>query len=357
MNHPLAPFDAVVLCSYGGPNEPDDVLPFMRNATRGRGIPDARLMEVSEHYMLFGGRSPINEQNEALRAALDEKLRSDGVEVPVVVGNRNWLPYLRDVVVDLQSKGHKRILAMATAAYHCYSSCRQYDEDIAGALQGLDGVQIERIDAFAETDTFVEANAEAVEAGLRELRKTTPLESSRLLFVTHSIPVSMNRGSGAGMPESRYDAQHLRVAERIMAQIDASLAGIEWELTYCSRSGAPHIPWLEPDVNDRMAELADQGVTGVLTVPFGFLSDHMEVLYDLDTEARETAEQHNLAYHRAATVGTDPRFVGLLAEELLAHAALTRGEADRRRTVRHSPDGAPRTCCLTHPANQETVIA
>lgn len=355
MNHPLTPFDAVVICSYGGPDKPEDVLPFMRNATGGRGIPDERLMEVSQHYMMFGGRSPINDHNEALRAAIETRLADRGVAVPVVVGNRNWLPYLRDVVAELRSRGHRRILALATAAYHSYSSCRQYDEDIAGALDGLDDVSIERIDAYGETDAFVEVNTDAVREAVLKLREQCNPETSRLLFVTHSIPTVMEDASGLGTDETRYPTQHQRICERIVAALEPEVGALEWELTYCSRSGSPHTPWLEPDVNDRMEELAEEGVSGVVAAPIGFISDHMEVLYDLDTEARASAEKLGLAYQRAGTVGTDARFVAMLADELLAHAAVVRGEEDRRTTLRLHPDGTRRTCCLPRPLAKESA--
>lgn len=355
MKHSLSPFDAVVICSYGGPDQPDDVLPFMRNATRGRAIPDERLVEVSQHYMMFGGRSPLNEQNEALRTALAARLRERGAEIPVVVGNRNWHPYLRDVVAELREQGHTRILALATAAFHSYSSCRQYDEDIADAIEHAPGLSIERIDAYGETDAFVEVNIDAVREAVLKLRETTPAETSRLLFVTHSIPTAMNQASGLGSPATQYHAQHLRLTERITAALEPELGSLNWELTFCSRSGSPRIPWLEPDVNDRMEELVDEGVTGVVTAPIGFLSDHMEVLYDLDTQARETADKCGFAYQRAATAGTDPRFVTMLADELLALAALRRGEPDRRATVRLSPDETARVCCQPRPTMKETA--
>ncbi|GAA4906729.1 ferrochelatase [Tessaracoccus lubricantis] len=341
----LAPYSAVLFASYGGPNEPDDVLPFMRNATAGRNIPDERLLEVSEHYMLFGGRSPINELNAALMDAVRAELARRGVDVPVVIGNRNWEPYLGDTVDDLVAAGHRQVIALATSAYRSYSSCRQYCEDLDGARSGKD-IAIDKIDPFAETPEFVAANARAVVDGVRALRERVQGEL-RVLFVTHSIPLTMNQASYTGEPDSRYDAQHLRVAEAVAREASEALGeALTWELTYCSRSGAPHIPWLEPDVNDRLEEVAGEDVDGVLAVPFGFINDHMEVAYDLDTEAKATAERLGLPYVRAATVGTDPGFVAMLVDKLLHRAAVARGEAEDTTICQFSTG----RCCLPRPA-------
>lgn len=324
----LAPYTAVMFASYGGPNEPDDVLPFMRNATAGRGIPDDRLMEVSQHYMLFGGRSPINELNAALMEAVHGELLRRGVDVPVVIGNRNWTPYFAETTRQLVDDGHTRVLALPTSAYRSYSSCRQYDEDLAKAQEEVDGViQFDKIGPFAESEAFVDAQSRATVAGVRKLREEIGDRALKVLFVTHSIPTAMNACSGPGNPELRYDVMTERVAARTVALAQADLGEeLDWELTYCSRSGAPHIPWLEPDVNDLMEELPEG--LGVVTVPIGFISDHMEVAYDLDTQAKETAAAQGLPYVRAATVGTDPGFVAMLADKLLELAAVARGELD-----------------------------
>lgn len=304
------PFDAILVVSYGGPREPDDVLPFMRNATRGRGIPDERLMEVSEHYRMFGGASPINERNAELMDALRAELAARGVRVPIVIGNRNWTPYVSQTVAELEASGAKRVLVLATAAYASYSGCRQYREDLALALTetGAD-LELTKIGPFAETEGFIQANVDAVRSAL-----ATAQGDPRVLFVTHSIPLAMDAASGPG-GNNRYSDQHHRVAEEVAAR--AGLAADGWEIAYCSRSGAPHIPWLEPDVNDRMEELAGEGVRSIVTVPFGFINDHMEVVYDLDTEANQTAAEHGLSYLRAATVGVHPAFVAMLADKVL----------------------------------------
>ena len=340
----LAPYTAVMLASYGGPDRSEDVLPFMRNATVGRGIPDERLVEVSQHYELFGGRSPINELNAALLERVAGELTRRGIDVPVVIGNRNWHPFFAETAARLADDGHERVAALATSAYSSYSSCRQYREDLDLAESGIDGrVRFDKVGAFAESPKFVRAQARAVVAAWRELRSRVGADAPlRLLFVTHSIPLAMNAASGPGAPDARYDAQHLRVAAAVAELASAELGEkLDWELTYCSRSGSPHVPWLEPDVNDRMEEL--DGVAGVVTAPIGFISDHMEVRYDLDTQARETAAAQGLAYQRAATVDADPEFVGLLVDKLLEMAAVARGELAAP-ALTCAPDGG--ACCL-----------
>ena len=322
-------FDAVLVLSYGGPRRPEDVLPFMRNATRGRGIPDERLVEVSGHYLMFGGASPINDRNDELRDALRRELAGRGVDVPVVIGNRNWTPYVADVLGELAASGAKRVAVLATSAYASYSSCRQYREDLAAGLATA-GVELDlvKVGAFAETPGFVTANADAVRAALDEL------PGARVVFVTHSIPAAMDAASGPG-GDNTYATQHRRVAAAVASRV--GLPDDAWEIAYCSRSGAPHIPWLERDVNDRLAELAEAGVGSVVAVPFGFISDHMEVVFDLDTEARATAAGLGLAYVRAATVGVHPAFVAMLADALLDPHP---GEVGGVRTC-HA------TCCLS----------
>ncbi|MCC2592634.1 ferrochelatase [Tessaracoccus sp. OS52] len=349
MNHSLHPYTAVLVASYGGPDKPDDVLPFMRNATAGRGIPDERLLEVSEHYMLFGGKSPINERNAELLEALRAELAFRNIDVPVVIGNRNWHPFHSETVPALVAEGHTRVLGLATSAYSSYSSCRQYAEDLQRATEGVDGaIRIDKIAPFAESEGFVTANADAVVAALTKLREQPIDGAVRVLFVTHSIPTAMNAASGDGSPAcTTYDQQHLRVAERVAARVE-QLTGeqIAWELTFCSRSGSPHTPWLEPDVNDRLAQLQAEGVGGVVASPIGFITDHMEVVYDLDTEAVATATELELPFVRAATVGTHPAFVRMLVDKLEARAELARSGAAELTLA----DYLARPCCLLRPA-------
>lgn len=338
----LNPYSAVLVASYGGPEGPEDVLPFMRNATAGRGIPDERLLEVSEHYMMFGGRSPINELNARLLDHLRAELGRRGLDVPVVIGNRNWYPFHEETVGKLQADGHRHVLGLATSAYGSYSGCRQYREDMQAAEDGADGaVAIDKIPPFSDRDGFVNANARSLVAAVQELRGRIGDAALRVLFVTHSIPITMNATSG--IVRGTYEQQHQRVATRVAAIASEALGEtLEWELTYCSRSGPPQVPWLEPDINDRMAGVRADGVAGVVAAPIGFLSDHMEVLYDLDTEARETAAGLDLPYQRAATVNDDPEFHALLVDLLLERAAAARGELDHATTLTQT---CPEDCC------------
>lgn len=329
----LRPYDALVLLSFGGPEGPDDVLPFLRRVTAGKGIPDERLAEVGEHYELFGGVSPINAQNRALIAALEAELATRGMAAPVHFANRNYEPLVPDALTALAEAGHRRILVVTTSAYSSYSSCRQYRENLADAVAAAEettGVtlEVDKIRPYALHPGFVDANVTAVQAALEQAAAggATPT----LLFVTHSIPTAMDDTSGPGDGEGNlYARQHLWLAEAITEQVGAALdlADLSGELVFCSRSGPPQQPWLEPDVNDRLEELAAEGVESVVLAPIGFISDHMEVVYDLDTEARATAERLGLRMVRAATAGTDPDFVRGLVDLMLERAGQARGEA------------------------------
>ncbi|MDQ1206823.1 ferrochelatase [Microbacterium sp. SORGH_AS_0862] len=319
-------YDAVLLAGFGGPEGQDDVIPFLRNVTRGRGIPDERLEEVAHHYRHFGGVSPINAQNRALKAALEAEIARRGLALPVYWGNRNWGPYLEEAVQEAADAGHTTLLAVATSAYSSFSSCRQYREDFARVLDAtnLGGqVTIDKVRQFFDhpgfVSTFIEGVSEAVSGFLAE---GVPAEQIRVLFSTHSIPTADAQRSGPRDrdfgPGGAYEAQHLAVAEVVMAQ---SAPEIGWKLVYQSRSGPASQPWLEPDINDEITELAAAGVTAVAIVPLGFVSDHMEVLWDLDTEAMETAEEVGIRAVRTPTPGIDPAYVsGLvdLIEERLA---------------------------------------
>ncbi len=327
------PYDAVLLLSFGGPEQPADVLPFLENVTRGRGIPRERLEAVAEHYLHFGGRSPINDQNRALLAALRAELDARGLDLPLYWGNRNWDPYLVDALREAARAGARRVCVLLTSAYSSYSGCRQYREDLAGALlelaAGTDDPralpEVDKVRHYFNHPGFVAACADAVRAGLATLPEAVR-DGARIVFVTHSVPTAMNDVSGpAG---GAYVAQHLDVSGAVAAAA-GDLVGrrLEWDLVYCSRSGPPSQPWLEPDVNDHLRDLHARGVPGVVVVPVGFVSDHMEVKFDLDTEARETAQELGLPFARAATVGTDPRFVAGLVDLVLERAAQLRGES------------------------------
>jgi ferrochelatase len=324
------------------------VVPFLRNVTRGRGIPDERLAEVGEHYYRFGGRSPINDQNRELIAALRAEFDRRGIDTPIAWGNRNWDPYLNETFAELAKAGNSRVLAITTSAYPSYSSCRQYRENFYDAAQGLD-LQIDRIRQYADHPGFVAASTDAVLAALQELRSDgVDADAARLVYVTHSIPTAMAEASQRAT--RGYESWHRTVAQEVTRRV-AEQTGVvhDHDLVYCSRSGPPSQPWLEPDVNDHLAALKDAGVESVVLVPIGFISDHMEVIYDLDTEAAETAAELGLRFARAATAGTHPAFVSALADLAEERAAAARGESGQPVVI----DGAevqpylcPADCCL-----------
>lgn len=318
----VGPYDAVLLVSFGGPEAPDEVVPFLENVTRGRAIPRERLVEVGEHYFRFGGRSPINDQCRALLAAFEGELTRDGIDAPVYWGNRNWHPLLTDTLSRMRADGIRRAVCVFTSAYASYSGCRQYRENLAEARSGAgaETLRLDRVPQYFNRPGFVEPFVDGAVEALRELPAGSPL-----VFVTHAIPETMNEASGpAG---GAYLAQHRDVAATVADRVrDRIGAPIAWDLAFCSRSGPPGQPWLEPDVNDHLRTVHDDGAPGVALVPIGFISDHMEVLFDLDTEAAATAEKLGLDLRRVPTPGTDARFVGLLRELVLERAALARGE-------------------------------
>ena len=394
---PLAPYDAILLQSYGGPRRPEDVLPFMRNATAGRGVPDSRLVEVSGHYQSVGGASPINARNAELRDALQARLAERGSTLPIVVGNRNWHPFVSQALRELADAGARRVLALPTAAFGSYSGCRQYREDLAGAVSlladGADGstgegfeadaaarvggdgggpveLTVDKTRPYYNTPGLLQANIDAiVEAYGALAEQGVAAADARLVLVTHSIPLGMEAGSAPGAgPESApgasgasdahdptgagrrepgvaadlstevsYVAQHEALAAVLVPEVARRLGldTVEADLVYCSRSGPPQARWLEPDVNDHLEALAAGHLTdgrpvdrpgGVVVAPFGFISDHMEVVFDLDTEAAQTARDLGMPYARAATVGTHPAFVDSLVDILFERAATARGE-------------------------------
>lgn len=300
-----AAYDALLLLSFGGPDGPDDVMPFLRNVTAGRNVPDARLAVVAEQYEMFGGASPINQQNLALIDALRVEFEANGIELPIYFGNRNWEPYVRDTVVSMRDDGVTNALVLATSAFSSYSGCRQYREDLERAAEQVDGAPgLNKLRLYYNHPGFIDAVVDRV----NEVHRP----EARLVFTAHSIPNSMAAWCEY---EPQLREMSALVAERVGAQT--------WDLTYQSRSGPPHVPWLEPDVNDHLETLATDGVTDVTLVPLGFVSDHMEVKFDLDHQARETADRVGLRVRRAPTVGTHPAFItGLrqLVEEKTAGA-------------------------------------
>jgi ferrochelatase len=319
------PYDAVLLLSFGGPEKPEDVLPFLQNVTRGRGIPDERLEEVGHHYYGFGGRSPLNDQNRALLRALRDSFDEVGLELPIYWGNRNWAPYLTDTMRQMAADGVRRAVTIVTSAYPSYSGCRQYREDLAEATAQVEGApRIDKLRHYANHPGFVQPFIDATASALQQLP-----DESAIAYVTHSIPTAMNTTSGPNGGD--YLNWHLDVAAEITAELERR-TGVtrRTDLVYCSRSGPPQSPWLEPDVNDHLEALAAAGVPGVAVVPIGFVSDHMEVIYDLDTEAAETADNLSLPMARPATPGTDPRFVRMLRDLVVERAAAERGEQPAR---------------------------
>ena len=349
----VSPYDALLLVSFGGPEKPEDVIPFLENVTRGRGIPTERLAEVGEHYHLFGGRSPINDQNRAFLAAIEEDLASAGIDLPVYWGNRNWDPYLADTLARMQADGVRRAACLLTSAYSSYSGCRQYRENLADAVAplGAGALRLDRLRHYFNHPGFVGAMTDATLSALAALTEPARRDA-HILFVTHSVPDSMNDTSGPR--GGAYVAQHRAVAEEIAERLRHTTGHRHpTELVFCSRSGPPSTPWLEPDVNDRIGQLAAAGVPGVVVVPIGFVSDHMEVIYDLDTEAKETAAEAGVEFARAATAGVDPRFVAMVRDLLVERAAAERGEEAGRATVggqTPSWDVCPKGCCANQRA-------
>ncbi|MFI9742815.1 ferrochelatase [Streptomyces sp. NPDC052494] len=363
--HDPAPYDALLLLSFGGPEGPDDVVPFLENVTRGRGIPKERLKEVGQHYFLFGGVSPINDQNRALLDALRTDFAEAGLGLPVYWGNRNWAPYLTDTLREMITDGRRHIAVLTTSAYASYSGCRQYRENLADALAALEaeGLPLPRVDKlrhYFNHPGFVEPMVEGVLDSLAELDPSVR-DGAHLAFTTHSIPDSAADSSGPVADHGEggaYVKQHLDVA-RVIVEAVREATGVDrpWKLVYQSRSGAPHIPWLEPDICDHLEELHGAGAPAAVMVPIGFVSDHMEVLYDLDTEATAKAAELGLPVRRSATVGSDPRFAAAVRDLVLERASSERGARVERcalGALGASHDLCPIGCC---PARAERSAA
>lgn len=338
MSRDLPPFDAVLLLSFGGPEGPQDVVPFLENVTRGRNIPRERLEEVGKHYFLFGGVSPINAQCRELMGALQAELRRDGPELPVYWGNRNWHPMLADTLARMADDGIRRAVAVATSAYSSYSACRQYLDDIerARAAVGERAPLVEKIPPFYNHPGFIETMAERTRDAVSRIRVEP--RRMRLVFTAHSIPTAM-------AATCEYEAE-LEEASRLVAE-RAAPPGVSWDLVYQSRSGPPTQPWLEPDVCDHLRALREAGVEAVVLVPIGFVADHMEVKYDLDTQAREVAAEIGLEMERALAVGAAPVFVAALRELVADHVAGRTPRALGTRGPRPYP--CPPGCCAYTP--------
>lgn len=333
---PAIPVDAVLIFSFGGPNGMDDVIPFLENVLRGKRVPRERLLEVAHHYELFGGKSPINEQNEELRSRLVERMQGQEPNLPVYVGNRNWHPYLVDTLRHMQADGVRRAVAFVTSAYSSYSGCRQYREDIerARAQLGAGAPQIDKIRVFFNHPLFIQVNQLHVQTALDafpdEVRPTVPV-----VYTAHSIPIAMAQ-------KCAYE-QQLCEAARL---VSTGVGHTKWQVAWQSRSGPPQQPWLEPDICDVIREIAASGGRNLVISPLGFTSDHMEVLFDLDTEARELCDALGVQMVRAAAAGNHPFYIEMIHE--LIRERVDPGHPQRRTlgSIPPAPDQCPVDCCL-----------
>ena len=326
-------YDALLVVSFGGPEKNEDVMPFLENVLRGKNVPRERMLEVAEHYYHFGGKSPINEQVRGLLAALKKELQARGPNLPVYWGNRNWHPMLADTLREMRAEGVKRALAFVTSAFGSYSGCRQYREDIARAQAEVgEGVpEIHKLRVFHNHPLFLEAAADRV----REAFERVPADrraAARLVFTAHSIPVSMSESS-----------PYLRQLNDACELVAGALSR-PWKLVFQSRSGPPSQPWLEPDICDALRSWhAEGGLKDVVVAPIGFLSDHLEVLFDLDTQAAELCRELGVGFYRAGTVGVHPAFVSMIRELALEQ---TEGVAPRFvGTQGADPDLCGSSCC------------
>ena len=339
----MQPYDAVLILSFGGPEGMDDVIPFLENVLRGRNVPRERMLEVAHHYELFGGVSSINGQNRALIDALRQELDQYGPDLPIYWGNRNWHPLLTDTLRQMAADGVNHALAFVTSAYSSYSGCRQYGEDIerAQAEVGANAPQVSVLRKFYNHPGFIEPNVEHIRRALDQIpAERQPV--TQLIFTAHSIPESMAR-------TCTYEAQLMETC-RLVAE---RLGHANWQLVYQSRSGAPGQPWLGPDINESLKTLHSQDVTDMVIAPVGFISDHMEVLYDLDVEARQVADGLGLNVLRAATVGVHPAFISMI-RELIVERMDNQVEKRFWGTRGAGHDVCPADCC---PAGQVRPVA
>lgn len=328
-------YDALLFVSFGGPEGPEDVMPFLENVLRGKRVPRERMLEVAEHYNHFGGVSPINQQCRELIAALETELQSHDINLPVFWGNRNWDPLLPDTMRRLKEAGARRVLAFVTSGFSCYSGCRQYRENIYAAQDetGTGDIEIHKIRVFYNHPDFVAVNAENVDAAIQQIADDQP-GSVHVAFTAHSIPESMS--STSDYVKQLTETCRL-IAERLNLHQD------QWKLVYQSRSGRPQDPWLEPDICDHLDKLHEAGITKVVVSPVGFLSDHMEVLFDLDDEAAGKCRQLGIKMARAATPGTHPRFVSMIRKLIEERMKAAPPECIGRFDPNH--DVCPTDCC------------
>jgi protoporphyrin/coproporphyrin ferrochelatase len=325
-----------LIVSFGGPEDPDDVIPFLENVLRGRNVPRQRLLEVAKHYDHFGGVSPINVQNKALMGALHAELQLHGPRLPIYLGNRNWHPFLADTLRQMRNDSISHALGFFTSAYSSYSGCRQYLENIAAAQAevGNDAPQVDKLRAYFNHPGFIEPMIQRTAAALEQIPDINDRRrNARLIFTAHSIPLAMAKNC-------RYETQLSDACQSVAAGVGRS----SWQLVYQSRSGTPSQPWLEPDINDYLQVLAADHVRDVLVVPIGFISDHIEVLYDLDLEAKHTADGLGINMIRAETVGTHPRFVRMI-RELVVERTTWAAERPALGKLGPSSDVCPADCC------------
>ncbi len=342
-------YDAILVMSFGGPEGPDDVMPFLENVTRGRGVPRERLEEVSHHYMEFGGKSPINDQNLALIEALKAELKANGPDLPIYFGNRNWHPMIEDTMQQMKDDGVKNAVAFFTSGFSCYSGCRQYREDIIRAQDavGEGAPEVDKLRVFYNHPKFLEPVADNIRTAL-EAWSEVERKDVQLVFTAHSIPMGMAKNS-------QYEVQ-LKEACRIVAE--DMFETQNYELVYQSRSGPPQVPWLEPDILDYMNELAAKDVKDMVIIPIGFVSDHMEVLFDLDTEAVELAEELGIKMERAGTVGVASAFVSMI-RDLIVERMTESPERPALGNRGANHDVCPVGCCLpgARPSRPQTAQA
>ncbi|RVW08872.1 ferrochelatase [Prescottella agglutinans] len=304
-------FDALLVLSFGGPEKPEDVRPFLENVTRGRGVPPERLDAVVEHYMHFGGVSPINALNRDIIARVENELRGAGIDLPVYFGNRNWHPMVEETVGRMRDDGVRNALVFPTSAWGGYSGCRQYHEDIVRARAAVDDAPtLSKLRQYYDHPLMVAAFADAIRDAGQELSEDVR-DRARLVFTAHSVPLAAD--ANAGPPAEGGHLYSRQVAEA--ARLCAAAAGVdEFDLVWQSRSGPPQVPWLDPDICDHLEAVAASGAPAVIVCPVGFVSDHLEVVWDLDTEARDKAAELGIEFTRVATPGTDPRFARMVRE-------------------------------------------
>jgi ferrochelatase len=328
-------YDAILLVSFGGPESKEEVIPFLENVLRGRNVPRERLLAVAEHYYHFNGKSPINQQTRDLIVALDTELQRNGPRLPIYWGNRNWHPLLPETLRKMKQDGIRRAVAFVTSAYSSYSGCRQYREDIARAQGevGTDAPEVDKLRAFFNHPGFIDATVERIGDALREI-PTGASPNVQIVYTAHSIPLSMANNS-----------DYVTQLEEVRRLVSAALGQTNDALVYQSRSGSPGQPWLEPDILDYLRDVKARNLaSAVVLAPISFISDHMEVLYDLDVEARQLCDSLGLAMTRAKTVGVHPKFVGMIRELILERMDL---EKERRALgiLGPRPDECAQNCC------------